>query len=173
MDDPALSFDQLTARYLPALRRLARGYEGRAEEQEDLLQEILVALHRALPSFAWRSSLATWVFRVAHNTAIDHVRRASRDRLDRCVSLEELEAAPAMVSRPDLEGMIDRQAQLERLASLVRALRPADRQLILLHLEGLDPAAIAEITGISRENVATRALRIRRALAASLLPRGS
>ncbi len=139
-----------------ALWRLCRGYERDAERRRDLYQDILVALWRALPSFEGRSSLRTFVLRVAHNTACAHVARARR-RLD-LVSLEELEAASP--DRGAEEQADDRQA-LERLVQVVRRLKPLDRQIILLHLEGLEPRAIAEVTGLSMTNVTTKVSRIK------------
>jgi RNA polymerase sigma-70 factor (ECF subfamily) len=62
-----------------ALGRLARAYERDADQRRDLLQEIHVALWRSLSRFDGRCSLRTWVYRVAHNTAISKtVRRRPR-----------------------------------------------------------------------------------------------
>ena len=54
---------------------------------------------------------------------------------------------------------------LDRLLSLVQRLKPLDRQVILSYLEGMDAASIAEITGISPGNVATKIHRIKNILA--------
>ena len=62
---------------------------------------------------------------------------------------------------------------VQRLAALVRALRPLDAQLVLLYLEGLEHAEIAEVTGLSRENVAVRVHRIKGALMRALEEGGS
>jgi RNA polymerase sigma-70 factor (ECF subfamily) len=55
-----------------------------------------------------------------------------------------------------------------RLAALVRALKPADSQIILLYLEGLDHAEIAEVTGLGTSNVAVKVHRIKHALRRAL-----
>jgi RNA polymerase sigma-70 factor, ECF subfamily len=55
---------------------------------------------------------------------------------------------------------------MDRLMSLIHELRPLDRQLVLLFLEGVDAPAIGEITGISAGNVATRIHRIKKILTA-------
>jgi RNA polymerase sigma-70 factor (ECF subfamily) len=165
VEDPAArleAFRALTADYAPALQRLARGYEADEGRQQDLVQEILVALWRALPSFEGRASLRTWVYRVAHNVAVSHVVKQQRDRLTRAVPLED-DALVADAAR-DAEG----RDAVSRLAALVRALRPADAQVILLYLEGLEHAEIADVTGLSRENVAVKIHRIRTALARGL-----
>jgi RNA polymerase sigma-70 factor (ECF subfamily) len=95
---------------------------------------------------------------VAHNTAISWVIRQKRGRPQMLVSLEELDAMPVA---PDA----DRHAALERLMRLVQRLEPRDRQVILAWLEGLDAAAIGELTGLSARNVATKIHRIKTVLA--------
>jgi RNA polymerase sigma-70 factor (ECF subfamily) len=150
-------FAELVGAHGDALWRLGRGYERDPDRRRDLHQEILVALWRALPSFEGRCSPRTFVLRVAHNTACSWVLRAVRNR-EELRSLEDLEAeAP---DRPPDDALDDRIA-LERLAALVRTLVPMDRQLLLLHLEGLDPRAIAEVTGLSPTNVTTKVSRIK------------
>lgn len=100
--------------------------------------------------------MRTFVLRVAHNTACGWVTR-SRRRVP-LVSLDDLDArAPG----PGPEERVDDHYALERLAELIRTLAPLDRQTILLHLEGLDPPAIADVTGLSVTNVTTKVSRIK------------
>jgi RNA polymerase sigma-70 factor (ECF subfamily) len=165
-DEPAgRTYEAVALEYGAALERLARGYEADADRQRDVLQEIHVALWRALPSFDARASLRTWVFRVAHNVAVSHVMRGSRVRLERGIPIEELERVAAAT---DVAREAERHDAVERLAALVRSLRPADRQVILLYLEGFDHAEIAAVAGISPENAATKVHRIKRALSRAL-----
>jgi RNA polymerase sigma-70 factor (ECF subfamily) len=74
------------------------------------------------------------------------------------VSLEEIEATPVP---PDA----DRRMALERLTELIQRLQPLDRQVILAYLEGMDGAAIGELTGLSARNAATKVHRIKGLLA--------
>jgi RNA polymerase sigma-70 factor, ECF subfamily len=145
-------FDEIVRTEGAALARLARGYEANSDKQRGLVQEILVAIWRALPSFAGRSSLRTWVFRVAHNVAASHVRAASIK--NRLMTLEQVESGDA---RADVEAHSD----VQRLGALVRVLRPLDRQIILLHFEGFSSAEIADTTGISADNAAVKVHRIK------------
>jgi len=62
------------------------------------------------------------------------------------------------------EELFDRRRALERLHELIERLRPLDRQVMLLYLEQMDAASIAEITGLSSANVATRVSRIKQLL---------
>lgn len=143
-----------------ALERLARGWERDAEKRRDLVQEIHVALWRSLAAFDGRCSLATWTFRVAHNVAASHARRAASVRP--LATIDEVASLPA---DDDLEAEVGRKTAVERLLSLVYRLTPLDRQVMLLWLEGLDAASIGEISGLSAANVATKVHRMKDALA--------
>jgi RNA polymerase sigma factor (sigma-70 family) len=155
-------FEDLLGRYLPALRRLAWSYARDGTEGEDLFQEIAMALWRAHPGFRNESSERTWVYRVAHNTAITFVTR-QRKRKNR-----ERSAAPETepAARADPEGDAIEQQRQQRLWTAVQELPVADRRVILLYLEGLSAAEIESITGLTAGNVATRLTRIRQRLAA-------
>lgn len=141
------------AAFAPALNRLVHGYEADPERRRDLYQEILVALWRALPAFEERSALRTFVLRVAHNVAVSHIAHERRERREAWVSLEEIELLPASV---DGHAALEHKERLEQLATLVRALRPLDRQILLSYLDGLEPDEIAAITGLSKTNVTTK-----------------
>jgi len=150
-------YQQAAAIYGAALERLARSYEADPEIRRDLLQEIHIGLWRTIEAFDGRCSLRTWVYRVAHNIATSHVMRQRRDNSRTLVGLEELENMPDQQSAPDA----DRHEALERLAAMIRQLKPLDRQVILSYLEGMDAASIGEITGLSPGNVATKIHRIK------------
>lgn len=146
-----------------ALKRLAQAFEANPDLQLDLLQDIHFAIWRSFAQFDGRCTEYTWVFRVAHNVAASHVLRRKRARVAGMVTLEELANRPDE-SQPDPELMAnDRQAE-DRLASLVRALDPPDRQVVVLYLEGLDSAAIGEICGLSPGAVSTKIHRLKAAL---------
>jgi RNA polymerase sigma-70 factor (ECF subfamily) len=153
-------YAEAVATYGAALERLARAYETDAETSRDLLQDIHVALWQSLSRFEGRCSMRTWVYRVAHNVATSQViRRRAGPTL---VGLDELDETPAAI---DTEGALDTHRALERLQALVRRLKPLDRQLMLLYLEGVDAASIGEVTGLSAGNVATKIHRIKAVLA--------
>lgn len=153
------TYESIVREHGAAIARLVRGYERDAGRAEDLAQEALVAIWRALPTFAGRSSLKTWVLAIAHNVAVSHVVRARRDVISRWTSLEDVDVAAAGCASP--EGRIDLQKTLE----LVRALKPLDRQTMLLWLEGLTTEEIAEATGLSTTNVGVKVFRVKALLA--------
>jgi RNA polymerase sigma-70 factor, ECF subfamily len=148
-----------------ALDRLAAGYEADPEKRHDLRQDIHLQLWRSLEVFDGRCSLKTWTFRVAHNTAVSYVNRERRKNAG-FVSLEDIErTAPGEDRRPD----IDRQRALQQLAQFIRQLKPLDRQIMICHLEDMDAATIAEITGLSAANVGMKIHRIKNILASRFL----
>ena len=153
---------QATEAFGAALERLARAYEVDSEKRRDLLQEIHMALWRSFESYASLCSLRTWVYRVAHNTATSYVLRQRRHRKLIFVNLDEVE----MLSDPhEPETTADQRKTLERLLELIQRLKPLDRQVMLSYLEGEDAGSIAEITGLSSANVATKIHRLKNVLA--------
>src|SRR5262245_61334196 len=153
-------YEQAKSDHGAALERLARAFEADSDKRRDLLQEIHVALWRSFKGFDGRCSLRTWTFRVAHNVVTSQVVRR-RTRTPALVSLDELDS---ISDRRDGERALDRGLALERLLTLVRALKPIDRRVILLYLEDLDAKAIGEITGLSAGNVAVKIHRIKHML---------
>ena len=155
-------YEEVAASYGAPLGRLARAYEADPDKRRDLLQEIDIALWRSLENFGVRCSLRTWVYRVAHNVATSHIVRQRRDNLRTFLSLDVLDS---MAAAEDAERAANRHMELERLWALIQQLKPLDRQIILLYLEGMDAAAIGEITGVSAGNIATKIHRIKNLMA--------
>jgi RNA polymerase sigma-70 factor (ECF subfamily) len=154
-------YAEAAATFGPALERLARAYERDPDRRRDLLQEIHVALWRSLARFDGRCSLRTWVYRVAHNTATSKALRPRTNAPTIAVLDDSLALLAATTSE---EQALDRRRALERLHELIGELRPLDRQVVLLYLEQVDAASIAEITGLSAANVATKVHRIKQTL---------
>jgi len=144
-----------------ALERLVRAYEADPDKQRDLLQEVHFALWQSCANYEGRCSLRTWVYRVAHNTAASYALRERRSRANAWVGLDEMELAGDSPA-PD---SADRQRDLEKLMESVRRLRPPERQLMLLYLEGMDAESIGEVAGISAGYVRVQIHRIKTALA--------
>jgi RNA polymerase sigma-70 factor (ECF subfamily) len=152
-------YEEAAASFGSAIDRLARAYEPDPDKRRDLLQEIHVALWRSLETFEGRCSLKTWVYRVAHNTATSVVIRRNT-KAPAFVDLEEVEAS----LQNESEHVLNHQATLDRVWTLIHKLQPHDKQVILLYLEGLDATSIGEITGFSPGNVATKIHRIKNVL---------
>jgi RNA polymerase sigma factor (sigma-70 family) len=146
-----------------ALRRMVGSYERDPSKQQDLLQDIWLAVWQALPRFRGECSERTFVFRIAHNRAVSHVDHWHRRRAD---ALDE--DAPVPDPQPDPERALSTQQRHERLRHAVQQLPLALRQVAVLSLEGLTHAEIAEVAGITENNVAVRLTRARAALSRML-----
>lgn len=142
-----------------ALRRLAASYERDVSRQQDLVQDIWLAVWQALPRFRGECSERTFVFRIAHNRGVSHVDHWQRRRAD---SLDE--DAPLAAPHPDPERALSAQQRHERLQAAVQMLPLGMRQIVVLTLEGLSNAEVSEIVGITENNVAVRLTRARAAL---------
>ena len=144
--------------YQPALWRLVNSYETDPGRREDLFQEIALGVWQALPRFRGDSSERTWLYRIAHNIAISTLE--SRRRRD----IREL-PMPDSVERmggwndPDRGLVVEEQRQA--VLAAIQELAPVDRQLIVLHLEGLSYQEIEEVSGLSESAIASRLSRIR------------
>jgi len=152
------ALDDLLARYEPALRRLAASYERDPALREDLAQEMLLALFRALPTWRRECSERTFVYRVAHNRALSHLarRRPAFDDLDRAASIPDPAPLPEAIAAAG--------QQHDALLAALRRLPVAQRQLLTLALDDLTPREIADVLGITENNVAVRLTRARAAL---------
>jgi RNA polymerase sigma-70 factor, ECF subfamily len=155
--------DDLLRRYAAPLKRLAWSYEHDRSGRDDLLQEIALALWTSLPRFRGDASERTWVYRVAHNTAISFVasrKRRSRERPG------DMSFEPVSTLNPERAAI--EQQRRDQLWSAVQDLPLPDRQVMVLHLEGLSAAEIEAVTGLTAGAVATRLTRIRQKLATSI-----
>lgn len=155
-----LSADTLYAKageqFAPAIARLARAVERNADKARDLEQEIHCALWTSFARFNGDCALKTWVYRVAHNVAADHIAKSARG--PKRVPLEDIEALPA-AGNPESDAA--EALVMTQVAELIRCLPPLDAQVIVLWLEGETSADIAEITGLSAGAVSVRVHRIK------------
>jgi RNA polymerase sigma-70 factor (ECF subfamily) len=161
--DRRAAFAELLSSHGPAIRRTCRGFERSPSRQEELQQDVLVEVWRALPRLESAAAARSWVLRIAHNVALKHVRyEAPRSAAAPVLPVEG--ACPA----PAADEALDQARRRARLAAAVHALPALDRSLVLLWLEGLDHRALAEATGLSPTNARTRLSRARARLRTTL-----
>lgn len=153
----------LLEEHASALRRLCHAYCDRASDAEDLFQEISLALWSALARFRGDCSTRTWSYRIAHNVAITFVARR-RKQLHR-EQTDDAGMEAAVDAALGAESALAHEQQRALLHRHIRELSFADRQLVLLHLEGLATADIEAVTGLTRSNVTVRLSRLRQNLA--------
>jgi RNA polymerase sigma-70 factor (ECF subfamily) len=147
----AALFDQ----YAAPLARLAASYARARGEQDDLFQEMMIALWKALPAWRGDCSERTYVYRIAHNRAMSYLSRRRPTPAD----LDEEAELPA--SAPTPEQALSRDQEAERLADAVARLPVGHREVVALALEGLGYREIADVLGITETNVGARLSRAR------------
>jgi RNA polymerase sigma factor (sigma-70 family) len=140
--------------------KIAMLYAADKDDQKDLYQEVVYQLWRSFDSFRSESKISTWIYRIALNTSITHLRKEKK-RGSR-VSIGE-----AVINRfdPDDSLMEERLAQLY---DQVKKLNTIEKAIVLLHLEGKNYEEIAAITGFTATNVGTRLSRIKDKLRSQL-----
>ena len=114
------------------------------EDRKDLFQEIVLQVWKSLGSFRQESTIGTWMYRIALNTAITHFRKEKR--LGGKVSLTGIDI-------PDLNDSSEKEDQLKELFKAIENLDRIDKSIILLYLEEKNYEEISEITGLTRTNV--------------------
>lgn len=163
-------YRQALALHGAELARFMVGYERDEAKRQELNQELQLALWQSLAAFQGGCSLRTWVYRVAHNVGASHVQTSLRrfERQGLCLDLEQLQEAESQLLSDQGAAVhsTERRLDLDRILAWIHRLRMPDRQLMLLYLEGLDAAAIGEVTGLSARHVATKIHRIKALLAA-------
>jgi RNA polymerase sigma-70 factor (ECF subfamily) len=169
MRDKDRELERVLSTHAAALSRLAASYESRPALREELLQDIAFALWRALPSFRHEASEKTFVMRIATNRALSHI--AARKGVRHLFGDAEKEAGTflqAVDPGPRPEEEVANMQGAARLQTAVRGLPLAQRQVMVLALEGLDHDEIAGVLGISEGNVAVRLHRGKTLLKAAL-----
>lgn len=156
-------FESWLGQHAGVLHHVANGFAEGAD-RHDLMQELLLALWRAVPIFRGGAQPVTFIYRVAHNAALTWKRsqRNYRKQVDRFESMAigETFSAPTSAVR---EG-----EALQHIYAAIRELPPVDRSLILLHLDGLSYAEIAGIHGFTEGNVGVRLTRLKQKLTTTL-----
>ncbi|MFC1481884.1 RNA polymerase sigma factor [Candidatus Neomarinimicrobiota bacterium] len=146
------------------LYRISMLYEAEYIHRDDLLQEMLLQLWRSFPSFKHQATFATWMYRVALNTALMHQRKQVRNPLSKPVILKNIAD-----DEQDSQSVTE---EIDLLYQSIRELPRLDRAIILLKLENNSYHEISEITGISAKNVSARLARNKPKLRKILLDKG-
>jgi RNA polymerase sigma-70 factor (ECF subfamily) len=144
--------------------RTARAFEFNQESQADLLQEILLAWWRSIPNFQVSGSARQWLYRVSLNASFTWQRRECQRKrvIDQTAPFAQLIESAVQPIDP-----VDRDA-IDELYRAIRQLRPTERALILLHLDGFSYEEIARTLGTSANAVGSRLTRARNNLAGLL-----
>ena len=149
-------FTEYLGSYKKLISKVARAYCYDAEERKDLIQDIIVQLWKSYPKYDPKWSISTWTYRIAINVSISFLRKATTRKNTQSVYQEDLETIPIDEPKKD--------ENLDRLYNFIELLKPIDKAIIILQLEGCKNKEIAEVMGMSMTNVATKKQRIKEKL---------
>jgi RNA polymerase sigma-70 factor (ECF subfamily) len=153
-------FNGWLADHQAILFKVVRAYAFEHADRQDLFQEIVIQVWRSVDAFRGDSSVPTWMYRVALNTAMAWTRK--QDRHQR--SKQPLETVAGLLFTPAAEA----DPRVEWLHRQIAQLKDVDRSVALLMLDGFAYKEIAAIAGISEGNVGSKINRIKAALSAQL-----
>jgi RNA polymerase sigma-70 factor, ECF subfamily len=140
------AFEELYRQHARRLFSLVSRMLGNPADAEDLLQEIFLSAHRKLESFRGESALGTWLYRLAMNQCLDHLR--SRSARSQQVT-DPLDDEPGSYE-PGRRGLAEQTVSKMDLERAVAKLPEGCRAAFVLHdVEGLEHREVAEVLGIA------------------------
>lgn len=158
-------FEAMLREHQRIVFKVAGVYACNPHDRDDLAQDIAAQLWRSFGAFdERRAKFTTWMYRVALNVAISHVRSVKRSGAGQLEPLDDmhLETMGAATATHDEAALHDE--HIAELHAFIAQLDPLNRALILLYLEDRSYAEIADVLGISETNVATKINRIKHKL---------
>ena len=169
-------FEELVRRYQRPIVAYVYRMVGDYDSALDLAQEVFIKVYNSLGRYRPEFKFSTWIYRIAHNASIDHLRRAGNLRTE---EMEVEGASGSTFEKPLASKSLTPEQETERgerraeIEEVVRQLAPAYRELIVLrHSHDLSYDEIAEVTGLPLGTVKNRIFRAREAMRELLVARG-
>src|ERR1043165_7171102 len=169
-------FEELVRRYQRPIVAYVYRMVGDYDAALDLAQEVFIKVYNSLGRYRPEFKFSTWIYRIAHNASIDHLRRAGNVRTE---EMESESASGSTFEKPIASKALTPEQETERgerraeIEEVVRQLAPAYRELIVLrHSHDLSYDEIAEVTGLPLGTVKNRIFRAREAMRELLVARG-
>ena len=169
-------FEELVRRYQRPIVAYVYRMVGDYDAALDLAQEVFIRVYNSLARYRPEYKFSTWIYRIAHNAAIDHLRRVGASRTEEMTVEGEGGSSfekPLASKAPSPEQETERGERRAEIEEVVAQLSPAYRELILLrHSHDLSYDEIAEVTGLPLGTVKNRIFRAREAMREELTRRG-
>lgn len=144
-------FIQLLNKHQNIIHKVTHLYTNNAEDREDLFQEICLQAWKSINSFRGESQFSTWLYRVALNIAITHLKKEKRKPQQ--TAILPTDATPENTNPIELQTNAMHQAIAE--------LNKIDKALVMLYLEDYSYIDIGKILGITPNNVAVKMNRLK------------
>ncbi len=165
MGTSPIIFEQLLQENTSKIYRICRVYAADPIEPQDLFQEVIFQIWKSLPNFKGKSSIDTWVYRIALNVCL-----RAKIKLDK--SNQKTARFDAIHFTPVTEAVDPfEEEKFAYLKECIATLNESDTSLIVLYLDELSYKEIAEITGLTENNIAVKMKRIRKKLFECITPK--
>ena len=167
-------FEELVRRYQRPIAAYVYRMVGDYEAALDLTQEVFIKVYGSLSRYRPEFKFSTWIYKIAHNAAIDHLRRnAGRERSLSAGSESDQYDLPLESQGLSPEQQSEREERRAEIETVVRSLPMAYRELIVLrHSQDLTYEEIVEVTGLPLGTVKNRLFRARDMMRQEFLTRG-
>jgi RNA polymerase sigma-70 factor, ECF subfamily len=168
------SFEELVRRYQRPISAYVYRMVGNYESALDLTQEIFIKVYNSLTRYREEFKFSTWIYKIAHNAAVDHLRRSTTREQSLVIGQEgdqfDLPIESGRLSPEQESEQRERRVEIE---SVVRALPANYRELIILrHSQDLSYEEIVEVTGLPLGTVKNRLFRAREMMRQEFLEKG-
>ncbi|MEO7509849.1 MAG: sigma-70 family RNA polymerase sigma factor, partial [Pyrinomonadaceae bacterium] len=167
-------FAELVRRYQRPISGYVYRMVGDYDTSLDLTQEVFIKVYNSLKRFSPEYKFSTWIYKIAHNSAIDHLRRNStRERSLVLESDGSTFEIPLESKALTPEQLSERRERRDEIEAVIQVLPPAQRELIILrHSNDLSYDEIADVTGLPLGTVKNRLFRAREVMRQIFLQRG-
>src|ERR1043165_3465789 len=168
------SFEELVRRYQRPIAAYVYRMVGDYEAALDLTQEVFIKVYNSLSRYRSEFKFSTWIYKIAHNSAVDHLRRYGTREQSLTGGVEgEPRELPLESRRLSPEQEYAGKERREEIEYVVRQLPSAYRELILLrHSHDISYDEIAEVTGLPLGTVKNRLFRAREVMRQQFVERG-
>ena len=168
------SFEELVRRYQRPISAYVYRMVGNYESALDLTQEIFIKVYNSLERYRAEFKFSTWIYKIAHNAAVDHLRRTATREQSLVVGPEgDQFELPIESSRLSPEQESERRERRVEIETVVRALPANYRELIILrHSQDLSYEEIVEVTGLPLGTVKNRLFRAREMMRQQFVEKG-
>lgn len=168
------SFEELVRRYQRPISAYVYRMVGDYESALDLTQEIFIKVYGSLARYRVEFKFSTWIYKIAHNAAVDHLRRSSgRERSLSSGTEGDQYDLPIESGNLSPEQESERKERKLEIESVVRSLPGAYRELIVLrHSQDLTYEEIVAVTGLPLGTVKNRLFRAREMMRQQFVDRG-
>jgi len=168
------SFEELVRRYQRPISAYVYRMVGNYESALDLTQEIFIKVYNSLRRYRSEFKFSTWIYKIAHNSAVDHLRRINT-REQSLISGPEGDhfELPIESPRPTPEQESERKERRIEIEAVVRTLPATYRELVILrHSQDLTYEEIVEVTGLPLGTVKNRLFRAREMMRQQFVEKG-